>query len=249
MAVQNELSILIVGGTASGKTSMLNVIANFFPPNQRIISIEDTRELNLPDTLHWVPLETRLPNPEGKGGITMLDLIINSLRMRPDRIIVGEIRKKSEAEVLFEAMHTGHSVYGTLHANNLRETVNRLTQPPIGLSKQILSALSLIVVQNINRRNGKRRTLQIGEILHDGDSRPLMQLNIAKDELEKINEPEIIYETLNLYTGMSKEDTENNIDEKIDILKWMVKNNINDINKIGMIMSKYYLKKPFKNVT
>ena len=104
-------------------------------------------------------------------------------------------------------------------------------------------------MQNINRRNGKRRTLQIGEILHDGDSRPLMQLNIAKDELEKINEPEIIYETLNLYTGMSKEDTENDIDEKIDILKWMFKNNLNDINKIGMIMSKYYLKKPFKNVT
>jgi len=249
MAVQNELSILITGGTASGKTSMLNVIANFFPPNQRIISIEDTRELKLPDILHWVPLETRLPNPEGKGGISMLDLVINSLRMRPDRIVVGEIRKKSEAEVLFEAMHTGHSVYGTLHANNLRETVNRLTQPPIGLSKQILSALSLIVVQNINRRNGKRRTLQIGEILHDGDTRPLMQLNIAKDKLEKINEPEIIYETLNLYTGMSKEDIEKDINEKVDILRWMVKDNITDINKIGLIMSKYYRKKPFKNVT
>jgi len=115
MSVQNELSIIITGGTASGKTSMLNVIANFFPPNQRIISMEDTRELKLPDILHWVPLETRLPNPEGKGGINMLDLTVNSLRMRPDRIVVGEIRRKAEAEVLFEAMHTGHSVYGTLH--------------------------------------------------------------------------------------------------------------------------------------
>ena len=248
MAVQNELSIIIAGGTASGKTSMLNGIANFFPPNQRILSLEDTRELVLPKILHWVPLETRLPNPEGKGGITMFDLVVNSLRMRPDRVLVGEIRKRAEAEVLFEAMHTGHSVYGTLHANNVRETVNRLTEPPIDLPKQILSALSLVVVQHINRKNGKRRTLQIGEIMHDGNAKPIMQLNIAKDKLEKISEPITVYETLKLYTGLSKEDVKMDINEKIDILKWMVKNNIIDIHKIGLIMSKYYQKKSFKNV-
>ncbi|MBI2651742.1 CpaF family protein [Candidatus Woesearchaeota archaeon] len=246
MAVQNELSIIITGGTASGKTSMLNVVANFFPPNQRIISLEDTRELMLPDILHWVPLETRLPNPEGKGGINMLDLTVNSLRMRPDRILVGEIRRKAEAEVLFEAMHTGHSVYGTLHANNLRETINRLTQPPISLPKQILSALSLIIVQHLNRRNGKRRTLQIGEIEPTGDVNPIMQFNAVRDTLEKVNDAATIYETLNLYTGLSKEDIENDISEKIDILKWMVQNNVSNINKIGLIMSKYYRKQPFR---
>ena len=249
MAVQNELSVIIAGGTASGKTSMLNVVANFFPPNQRIISLEDTRELMLPKILHWVPLETRLPNPEGKGGISMLDLVINSLRMRPDRILVGEIRRKQEAEVLFEAMHTGHSVYGTLHANNIRETINRLTQPPIGLPKQILSALSLIVVQHIDRRNGKRRTLQIGEVVHDGNAKPIMQLNIVKDTLEKISDPTVIFETLKLYIGLSKEDVEKDISEKIGILKWMVRNNITDINKIGIIMSRYYRKQSFKDVT
>jgi len=248
MAVQNELSILIAGGTASGKTSMLNAVANFFPPNQRIISVEDTRELALPNILHWVPLETRLANPEGKGGITMLDLVVNSLRMRPDRIIIGEIRRKAEAEVLFEAMHTGHSVYGTLHANNVRETINRLTHPPIDISKQVLSALSLIVVQHINRRNGKRRTLQIGEILPNGDARPIIQLNALKDELEIIAEPTTIFETLNLYTGLTKENILNDINEKIGILKWMVQKNINDINKIGLIMSNYYKKKPFSHI-
>ena len=249
MAVQNELSVIIAGGTASGKTSMLNVVANFFPPNQRVISVEDTRELMLPNILHWVPLETRLPNPEGKGGISMLDLVVNSLRMRPDRIIVGEIRRKQEAEVLFEAMHTGHSVYGTLHANNIRETINRLTQPPIGLPKQILSALSLIAVQHINRRNGKRRTLQIGEVMHNGDAKPIMQLDIVKDTLEKISDPTAIFETLKLYIGLSKEDVEKDISEKIGILKWMVRNNITDINKIGIIMSRYYRKQSFKDVT
>ena len=248
MAVQNELSIVISGGTASGKTSMLNAIANFFPPNQRIISIEDIKELMFPDTLHWVPLETRLPNPEGKGGITMLDLVVNSLRMRPDRIVVGEIRRKPEAEVLFEAMHTGHSVYGTLHANNVKETVNRLTHPPIDLPKQILSALSLIVVQNINRRNGKRRTLQIGEVLSNGDAEPIMQSNINKDILEKVKEATAIYDTINLYTGLSKEAIHKDMDEKIDILKWLVSNDVTDINKIGLIMSLYYRKKPFKQI-
>ena len=245
MAVQNELSIIVAGGTASGKTSMLNVISNFFPPNQRIISMEDTRELMLPKILHWVPLETRLPNPEGKGGIEMLDLIVNSLRMRPDRIIVGEIRRRKEAEVLFEAMHTGHSVYGTLHANNVRETINRLTNPPIDLPKQLLSALSLVIVQHINRRTGRRRTLQIAEIIPNGDSRVLMQLNPISDTLEILNEPLSIIETLNLYTGLSKSEIYADIQSKINVLKWLVSRNIIDVNKVGLIMSKYYHNKPF----
>jgi len=248
LAVQNEMSIIVSGGTASGKTSILNTIANFFPPNQRIISIEDTRELTLPKLLHWVPMETRLANPEGKGGVEMLDLIINSLRMRPDRVIVGEIRRKGEAEVLFEAMHTGHSVYGTMHANNARETINRLTSPPIDLPKQILTGLSLIAVQNINRRTGKRRTLQIAEILPDGDSKVIMQLNPIKDQLEFVAEPLTMIENVNLYTGLSKEGFFADIRSKIAILKWMADKNVNDINKIGLIMSKYYHNRPFISV-
>jgi archaeal flagellar protein FlaI len=244
LAVQNEMSIVVSGGTASGKTSMLNAIANYFPANQRIISIEDTRELTLPKLLHWVPLETRLPNPEGKGGVEMLDLIVNSLRMRPDKIIVGEIRRKQEAEVLFEAMHTGHSVYGTMHANNSTETINRLITPPMDLPKQILTGLSLIVVQKINRRTGKRRTLQIAEISPSGDPRTIMQLNPIKDQLEYVNEPISLNETLNLYTGLAKEGIMIDLKSKVAVLKWMVENNLNDINRIGLLMSKYYRNKP-----
>lgn len=248
MAVQNELSIIITGGTASGKSSMLNVISNFFPPNQRIISIEDTREIQLPNILHWVPFETRMPNPEGKGGITMLDLIVNSLRMRPDRIVVGEIRRRKEAEVLFEAMHTGHSVYGTLHANNVKETITRLTSPPIELPKAILGALSVIAVQHINRRTGRRRTLQIAEIESDGDARVLLQYNAKKDALEKVAEPKALIDTLNLYTGLSKDQLRKDLIDKEEILKWMFRKNVNNINKVGLIMSKYYLDKPFKHI-
>ncbi|HJX06377.1 MAG TPA: ATPase, T2SS/T4P/T4SS family [Candidatus Nanoarchaeia archaeon] len=241
LAVQNELSVIISGGTGSGKTSMLNVISNFFPPNQRIISIEDTRELTLPVNLHWVPMETRLPNPEGKGGVTMLDLLVNSLRMRPDRIIVGEIRRKREAEVLLEAMHTGHSVYATLHANNAEEVVMRLTNPPIEIPKPMIASLSLIVIQNRNRRTGKRRTLQLAEVTPTGDSRLLMKQNVLKDVLEDVAKSETVAERLKLYTGMTDEEMINDIKEKVKILKWMVSKSIFDVNEIGTIVSKYYM--------
>jgi len=243
LAVQNELSILISGGTGSGKTSMLNVVTSFIPYNQRVVSIEDTREITLPKDLHWVPLETRLPNPEGKGEVTMLDLVVNSLRMRPDRIIMGEIRRKKEAEVLFEAMHTGHSVYATFHANNVDETIQRLTNPPIDVPKAVLPAMSLIVVQNRNRRTGKRRTLQTAEILSDGSYSILTQHNMTGDRLEKVNEPAQVNKTLHLYTGMNDEEIKNDLQEKVKILRWLVDNNITDINYVGSIFRKYYVSK------
>jgi flagellar protein FlaI len=240
-AIQNELSILVAGGTGSGKTSMLNVISNFFPPNQRILSIEDTRELVLPANLHWVPMETRLPNPEGKGEISMLDLLVNSLRMRPDRILVGEIRRQREAQVLLEAMHTGHSVYATIHANNAEEVVVRLTNPPIDIPKPMISSLSLILVQSRNRRTGKRRTLQLAEVTPTGDPKILYQLNVAKDSIDRISNSESVLEKLKLYTGWSEVEINNDMMQKIRILNWMIKKNIEDVNHIGMIMAKYYI--------
>ncbi|MEM3373858.1 MAG: ATPase, T2SS/T4P/T4SS family [Candidatus Woesearchaeota archaeon] len=242
-AIQYEISILIVGGTGSGKTSFLNSISNFFPPNQRIISIEDTRELNLPETLHWIPMQSRLPNPEGKGEITMLDCMINTLRMRPDRIIVGEIRREKEIEVMFEAIHTGHSVYSTFHASNVDEAIARLTNPPINLPKQLLSSIGLIVVQNRNRRTGKRKTFQIAEILENGLPNMIMQYDELNSIMKQLNNPDKLIRTLNLYTGMTAKMIYDDLKEKISILKWMVIKNIEDINTIGLIMSDYYTDK------
>jgi flagellar protein FlaI len=239
-AMQYELSVLIAGGTASGKTSMLNVLSNFFPPNQRILSIEDTREIKLPHFLHWVPMLTRLPNPEGRGGVTMLMLLQNSLRMRPDRIIVGEIRKPAEAEVLFEAIHTGHSVYATVHANTAEETVARLTNPPINVPKMMLSALSLVVVQFRNRRTGVRRTFQIAEILPNGEANVLFQYDPTKDKLIAKNPSKSFMKTIQTFSGISISKLQGDLKEKENILKWLVKKNIRTVEGVGQVIAEYY---------
>lgn len=241
--VHYEMSIIIAGGTASGKTSMLNVVSNFFPPNQRIISIEDTREIRLPSFLHWIPMITRLPNNENRGGVAMLDLLVNSLRMRPDRIIFGEIRRKQEAEVLFESIHTGHSVYATIHANNTKETITRLTNPPIDVPRLMLPAVSLILVQYRNRRTGKRRTLELSEIKETGEANVLMRHNPSSDTIYKIANSITVRKNLELYTGLKQAQVKKELDEKEAVLNWMVKQGINTVEDVGKVMAKYYTNK------
>ncbi|MBD3208887.1 type II/IV secretion system ATPase subunit [Candidatus Woesearchaeota archaeon] len=243
LAMQYELSAIIAGGTASGKTSTLNVLANFFPPNQRIISIEDTREIRLPRFLHWVPMNTRLPNAEGKGEIGMGDLLVNSLRMRPDRILVGEVRRQREAETLFEAIHTGHSVYATFHSNNAVETVERLTNPPINVPKIMLPAISLIIVQFRNRRTGMRRTFQVAEVLPDSTANVILQYDAGKDALVRKNKSKHLFVSLKLYTGMSERDINKDLKEKEAVLRYLDKMDITSVDGVGRIMAEYYTDK------
>jgi len=243
LCMQYELSAIIAGGTASGKTSALNVLATFFPPNQRIISIEDTREIKLPKFLHWVPMSTRIANAEGKGEISMEDLLVNSLRMRPDRVLVGEVRRKKEAETLFEAIHTGHSVYATFHANSSEETVQRLTNPPIDVPKSMLPAISLIIIQFRNRRTGKRRTFQIAEILSDATANVLMQYNPKTDKLDTVGKSKSLMDTLKLFTGFEEKDIKEDLAEKKRILEYLVKLNVDTVDGVGRVMAEYYTKK------
>ncbi|MFQ5405552.1 MAG: type II/IV secretion system ATPase subunit [Candidatus Micrarchaeia archaeon] len=242
-AIQYELNILVGGGTASGKTSFLNAILVFTPPNQRVISIEDTRELTLPDFLHWTPMATRQPNPEGKGEVSMLDLMVNSLRMRPDRIILGEIRRKREAEVLFEAMHTGHSVYSTLHADEASQVRSRLISPPIELPETVISALHLISVQYRQRRTGIRRTFELTEVLPDENGvsmNTIHRWNARTDKLEKVGESIRITNELTLHTGMTIKEIRAELTEKETILSQMLKQKIHDVNSVGRVIAAYY---------
>lgn len=244
-ALHFEMNMMVVGGTASGKTSALNSLLAFIPPNQRILTIEDTRELVLPKhQWNWVPLLTRLPNAEGQGEITMLDLVVTSLRMRPDRIVVGEIRRQREAEIAFEAMHTGHSVYSTLHADTTAQAVRRMTSPPIDLPPSDLEALHLMIVQFRDRRRNIRRTLEMSEITGVGEEgaefNVIYRWRPRSDSWDRVAEPQRFYKELNLHTGMTKEGIMEDNRKRQTILRWMIKNKITDIDAVGKVFSLYY---------
>jgi len=241
LCMQNELSPLVAGGTGSGKTSFLNAISCLIPANQRIISIEDTRELTLPSFLQWVPMVTREPNAEGKGEITMLNLLVNSLRQRPDRIIVGEVRKQREAEILFEAMHTGHSVYATLHADNAAEAITRLTTPPISMPRESLSALAGVVVQFRHRRLNIRRTLEFAEVQKGGDINSLYRWDVKSDKINEVGKMVSLSATLSLYAGLTQREIDQDVSDKAKIFSWMVKKGYKSVNTVGALVSQYYM--------
>ena len=167
---------IISGGTSSGKTTTLNALSSFINPKERIITIEDTLELQIPHE-HVIRMETRPPNVENRGELTMNDLVKNSLRQRPDRIIVGEVRG-SEAITLFTALNTGHSGFGTLHSNDARETITRLTNAPMSVPNIMISAIDFIIMQNrIYRSDGVsfRRISEVAEV--SGIEEGVIQLN------------------------------------------------------------------------
>ncbi len=245
-AMQYEMNMLIVGGTASGKTSTLNTLCALIPPANRILTIEDTREINLPQYLryNWVPMVTRGASVEGKGKVDMLDLMVSSLRMRPDRVIVGEVRRREEAEVLFEAMHTGHAVYSTIHAETGDQVMRRLTNPPFAIPNTELESLHLIVVMYRDRKTGKRRVYEIDEVqLGVGGEINLNRIyrwRVRTDEFEKIGESSRVFGELSLHAGMSIDEIVEDIENKAKVLEWMKKNKVRSIDKIGSMMAAFY---------
>jgi pilus assembly protein CpaF len=197
--VEARLNIVVSGGTGSGKTTTLNVISSFIPEDERIVTIEDAAELQLVQD-HVIKLETRPPNIEGKGAITIRDLVRNSLRMRPDRIVVGEVRS-GEALDMLQAMNTGHD--GSLttgHANSPRDMISRLETmvlmagmdlPIKAIREQISSAVDLIVQQS-RLKDGSRRITHITEVMGmEGDVITMQDIFVFKqhgrDEKGKIN--------------------------------------------------------------
>ncbi len=251
LMIQYEMNIIISGGTGSGKTSTLNICMPFMPPNHRIISIEDTRELQLPEFLYWCPLTTREPNPEGKGEVSMLNLLINSLRMRPDRIVMGEVRKQMEAEVLFEAMHTGHSVYCTIHADTCDQTITRLTNPPIAIPHSMIDAVHLNVVMFRDRRRNIRRVFEVGEFIQDrwhmDEGKMFFKSNIIykwdprTDQIKSSMMPVRLFDELERHTGLNRNEMGAELDMKKMILDWMVEHKIRKVGEVGKIMNRYYM--------
>jgi pilus assembly protein CpaF len=181
-AVKTRLNVIVSGGTGSGKTTLLNVLSGFIPPNERIVTCEDAAELRLRQ-VHVISLESKPANVEGRGQITIRDLVRNALRMRPDRIIVGEVRG-GEALDMLQAMNTGHDgSMSTVHANSARDAVNRLETlvllagtelPSRAIRGQIASAVN-IVVHTERLRGGARKIVSVSEMLGLADGEIAMQ--------------------------------------------------------------------------
>lgn len=171
-AVKGKLNIIVSGGTGSGKTTLLNILSSYIPEDERIITIEDSAEVQLKQE-HVITLESRPANMEGKGRISIRDLVVNALRMRPDRIIVGEVRSEETLDML-QAMNTGHDgSLTTIHANSPRDSVSRIETmvmmsgselPSKAIRDQVSSAINLIV-QEARLRDGSRKVTSISEIV------------------------------------------------------------------------------------
>lgn len=243
LCVQYEMNMLVSGGTGSGKTSLLNVLTPFIPANQRVLSIEDTRELSLPQFLHWVPMSTREENPDGEGGVSMQDLLVNSLRMRPDRILVGEIRRKRQAQVMFEAMQTGHSVSTTLHADTAETTIKRMTHPPIDVPETQVGAVDINVVMFRDRRRNFRRVREIAEVIDEDEevhAHQIYKWNSQGDSFSKVNSSESVMEKLKMVTGLTDREIQESIDEKKGVLLWMLGHDVNELEEVGHVVAQYY---------
>lgn len=249
LAVEYGRSILITGGVATGKTTMLNALSLFIKPELKIVSIEDTAELLLPHP-HWVPAVARLPiaEIEGKklGEVDLFDLLRESLRQRPDYLIVGEVRGR-EAYVLFQQIATGHSSMSTIHADSIERLVDRLTTPPISLPANLIEALDLVVfVVRIKYGSSYvRRINTIYEILGFDREKNFPIVNeifrwkASNDTFEAIN-PSIVLKKISQQYGISEQMLQKEISNRTKILNWMSDNGIEDYLDVSKVIKVYY---------
>ncbi len=238
-------NVIISGGTSSGKTTTLNTLSAFVNPNERIITIEDTLELQIPHE-HIIRMETRPPNVENKGELTMDDLVKNSLRQRPDRIIVDEVRGK-EAITLFTALNTGHSGIGTLHSNDARETITRLTNNPMCVPPVMVGAIDFIIMQNrIYKSNDVsfRRVSEVAEVV--GFEEGVVQLNkIFKwnpmnDEIENVSIASKTLSDIANFSGKTISDMYKELENRKVVLENMVNNDLHSAEDVKLIFDMYY---------
>jgi len=249
MAIERGASILFCGGTASGKTTALNALSLFIPAQHKVISIEDTREINLPHK-NWIAGTTRqgFSASDDKTGkdIDMFDLIRAALRQRPKVVMVGEVRGK-EAYSLFQAMATGHTSYATVHASDIHTLIQRLENPPISLPRALLTSLDIIVFQNAIDIKGKtvRRMTSVTEVVKlDPDTNqlifmePFRWVSKTDDRFENTGASKILNE-IKVQNDWSESQLEKELENRKKVLNWMLENNIRDYQDFGRIIADY----------
>jgi len=249
IAFQNEISMLFVGGTASGKTTTLNAMCLFIPWQMKIVSIESTREVNIPQP-NWIPGLTRqgFGGESSEGEIGEFELLKAALRERPEYIIVGEIRG-AEAYVLFQAMATGHCSYSTVHADSVPSLVHRLENKPIDIPRVLLPALEAVAIQIQTRINGRRvrRTKQLVEIVGvDPHSQEVITNEVfkwdpARDDFD-FSGKSYVLEKIMVKINYSQEKMRQELRTRKRILDWMVLNDIRKSDQVAQIITEYYVR-------
>lgn len=247
LALQYDKSILIAGGTATGKTTFLNSVVTFIPPEQKIVSIEDTRELQLPHE-NWIPSVSRSSFGIGKGteqDIGMYQLLKESFRQNPDYVVVGEVRGK-EASVLFQGMSSGHPSMGTLHASSPRAVVKRLTTPPINLSPSLVETLDIIVISTRARQYGEnarrvKGVYEIETITDEGSPRTNQYISWTPiDDTYSLRNESNVLNNIRQQFGYTQSELEQEIKDRVKVLKWMDEKDIHDFSEVAKIVSEYY---------
>jgi len=244
-------SFILAGGTASGKTTSLNAIAQFIPPQKKIVSIEDTREINLSHS-NWIAGVTRSGfGGEMKGGkvagtIDMYKLLEAALRQRPEYLLVGEVRG-AEAVTLLQAMATGHAVYSTMHADSVLSAVYRLENPPINVPRMMLQTLDIVAIQaqvRIGERMG-RRIREVTEVVgFDPETRELLTNTVfewdsAVDQHKYLGKSYVLEQVMES-RHMSEEDVEAEWRSRIEVLQWMMDSNVRHVTDVARVFSRYY---------
>ncbi|WP_109877339.1 type II/IV secretion system ATPase subunit [Nitrosopumilus zosterae] len=244
---EKKSTMLIAGGTASGKTTALNALASFIKPGEKVVSIEDTQELNLPHE-NWIPAVSRQNFTDTQiGEINQFDLLRAALRQRPDIIIVGETRGR-EAYTLFQAMATGHGGFSSIHADSVEATLTRLTSSPMDVPKALIAnSLDLITLQLKIRVGNKsaRRIIQVSEIdgIHEttGEIRTheIFKWNPKTDTHDYMGNS-VIFRKLKERDGDSEEKINYELTKRRLALEWMVKNDIRDHKEVTSNVMEYY---------
>jgi len=251
IAMEHGKSMMICGGTASGKTATLNAAALFIRPGAKIVSIEDTREINLPHE-NWIPGTTRSGFGErgvdGKaaGEIDMYDLVRAALRQRPNYILVGEVRGK-ETYTMFQAMATGHPTCSTMHADSVKSMVNRLENPPINTPRILLTALNFVIIQTHARVGDSvvRRIKQIVELVgFEPETNELITNTVyewdqASDSFNYKGHS-FIFDELMEMKNMTHEEMEQEFQRRVDVISYMVRQNVVDFKEISKLVISYY---------
>ena len=248
--IEHRASLLVVGGTATGKTSFLNSICMFIKPEAKIVSIEDTRELRLTHE-HWIPGLARpgfgipLPTGEKYGSVTLFDLLKEAFRQNPDYVIVGEVRGQ-EAYVLFQGIASGHASLSTLHAGSASDVVKRLISPPIELPPVLLEGLDAIIVMTFAKEKGgsSRRVKEIEEVVNIDEkgnvkTNLVYRWNPVTDTFEKVNESFRLKKIAN-YIGVSYDMVLEDIERRKKFLRWLLSQGIKDYIEVTKYINEFY---------